>query len=743
MAAPPDSSPDQSREGSIPNAIDFAVLSRDYNHELGDYSSDDASSDSQGGFSTWFEDPAQRQQYAAEMATYVEEPMGSYCPMCMDLDCTKTPPRGRGSHAPGLVDLRGRSLHEFLETGNAGCAVCALLCELFKRLFGPISIAEGKWDEMLAEIRMGFRSIVEIQFVKPIPKMQRDARRGVLPPCYQLYTTCTTIGGGIPPKLLLRGRDIAADAGSDVCSAFGRSCLKRCIQEHGLCREFVLSSPLPTRVVHLGSNNSEIRLFEPPSGTIAHFAALSYCWGKQLPITTTRDTVAKRKLGLAWNSLPPVFQDAVTVARHLGLEYIWIDSLCIIQDSHEDWEIESSRMASIYQSAHVTIAVGSSDGCTVPFLTPRPKDGPAHPMTLEIGGHDGSSYCLKAREPAPPHYTDDEPLNTRAWTYQEQILSTRILHYTTHELVWECRRGILCECQAHDFPPTAELPLPEKTFSEQGDDEGVDLTRGDEDPRTGNPFVAWQRGLASYTQRNITYPPDRLPALSGVASVVHQRTGSSYIAGLWRDNLVSDLQWDVSDNDHAEKRSLDVYRAPTFSWASLEVCARYPYHVNAPSFRCDATVLDADCSAASLDPFGAVKDGFVELEGYVFRERTISCQDVEWPGDCSIDLPKPKNWFPWYKIQINLDVPLGEEESEGRHTARRLRSGEDFKPFRAPVSLILLGCKIDGTPVALILGASLRVDGAYERLGIVYLNYYNEELEFLHGHAERKVVRLV
>ncbi|OCL06658.1 HET-domain-containing protein, partial [Glonium stellatum] len=378
-------------------------------------------------------------------------------------------------------------------------------------------------------------------------------------------------------------------------------CLERCVQDHEICRDFASSSVLPTRVVHLGLNNSEIKLFEPPSGTIAQFAALSYCWGKQLPITTTGNTIAERKLGLAWNSLPPVFQDAVTVARRLGLEYIWIDSLCIIQDSHEDWEIESMRMASIYQSAHVTIAVASSDSCTVPFLTPRLKDGPAHPITLEVDSHDGNSYCLKAREPARPHHTSDDPLNTRAWVHQERILSTRILHYTTHELVWECRRSMMCECQAHEYPPAREPLLPEEASSEQGDDKG--------------------RGIAFYTERKVTYPSDRLPALSGIASIVHQRTGSSYMAGLWRDNLISDLQWEVSDNDHPTKRSLDVYRAPTFSWASLEVRAKYPYHFNAPSFRHDATVLNAGCSAAGLDPFGTVKDGFVELEGYVFHQQ--------------------------------------------------------------------------------------------------------------------------
>ena len=311
------------------------------------------------------------------------------------------------------------------------------------------------------------------------------------------------------------------------------------------------------------------------------------------------------------------------------------------------------------------------------------------------------------------------------------------MHYTTNELVWECRRGIRCECQSHDDPPTT-IGLPEEAFLEG---EGAVGNSRSTDPRIVDPLLAWQGGLGNYTRRRITYLSDKLPALSGMAKVVQQRTGWSYLAGLWREKLLNDLQWDVLDYEFSNKRSLDVYRAPTFSWASLEVNSRYPYHENAASFKSYTKVLDAGCIPDGLNPLGAVKDGFAKLEGPVVQQ-TLSCLDPLEPRNCSIDFPKPKN-YPWNDLRINLDIPLGEKPGNGRSTVQRLLPGEDFKPFQAPVSLLLLGNNVEGTPVALILGESSRVDEAYERLGISYLTYYRDDPKFIYRRAERKVITLV
>ena len=672
------------------------------------------------------EDPALGRRFAREMANYREEPKGSYCPMCMDLDGLKTPPRNRGGRVPGHVSLQTRSILEFRKAGDAGCPICAMICQASERLFSP---AEA--NQIGVGISIQFPTIT-IRFARP-----REHRGDELPDEYQLYTPTSSIGGGRLPTMFLKGRDVAKESGSAACLAFAKSCLEDCIERHHVCRTGAAVSITPTRLVYVGLNNSEIKLVELARGTVTPFAALSYCWGKAVPITTESKTIAARKAGLEWDCLPPVLQDAMTVTRYLGLQYVWIDALCIIQDSKEDWQIESSRMADIYQGSVVTIAASSSDSCAVPFLKSRPEGGTAYPMALQVDGKDGQPYSLNLRKPAPPHYTDGEPLNTRSWTYQERVLSSRILHYTANELVWECRRGIRCECQAHDDPPVT----PGRPEAASSDDEKVMTRKHSTDPRTGDPLLAWEGGLGYYTRRNLTYQSDRLPALSGIASVVQQRTGWTYLAGLWREDLLNDLQWDVLDYDFHNRRALDTYRAPTFSWASLEVSSRYPYHENAASFKCKTEILDANCVPDGLNPLGAVKDGFAKVEGPVLQQ-LLSCPDLTDPRCCSIDFPKPKS-YRWDDLSISLDVPLGKDLENGRNTVRRLLPGENFKPFQGPILVLLLGNKIDGIPVGLILGESARVSQAYERLGISYLTYYRDDLKFIYRRAEKKAITLV
>lgn len=77
----------------------------------------------------------------------------------------------------------------------------------------------------------------------------------------------------------------------------------------------------------------------------------------------TKASWAKLTVNIFLSDLPPLFQDAIIITRQLGLRYLWIDSLCIIQDSLRDWETEAAKMASIYQNSYVTIsATDASNG---------------------------------------------------------------------------------------------------------------------------------------------------------------------------------------------------------------------------------------------------------------------------------------------------------------------------------------------------------------------------------------------
>jgi hypothetical protein len=107
-----------------------------------------------------------------------------------------------------------------------------------------------------------------------------------------------------------------------------------------LCNTFE-TSELPKRVVDVGIDDNTVRLVEP-IGETDTYIRLSHCWGLEQIITTTGATIDYRKGGIVWSDLSQTFQDAIILTWRLGFRYIWIDSLCIIQDSAEDWQIESA-----------------------------------------------------------------------------------------------------------------------------------------------------------------------------------------------------------------------------------------------------------------------------------------------------------------------------------------------------------------------------------------------------------------
>lgn len=180
------------------------------------------------------------------------------------------------------------------------------------------------------------------------------------------------------------------------------------------------------------------------------YACLSHCWGQERHLTTTKATLDDYKQRVPWSSLPPTFQDAIHFARRLRLRYIWIDSLCILQDDEEDWLKESAKMSYIYSNAYLTIAAtrssGDSGGC-YSAGTESDKD-----FMINVSGPNTTS-TMYAREktihlnmPPSAGSPDPFPLLSRGWFYQERLLSPRVLHFGPKELLWECDELTACEC---------------------------------------------------------------------------------------------------------------------------------------------------------------------------------------------------------------------------------------------------------------------------------------------------------
>ncbi|KAI0477807.1 HET-domain-containing protein [Xylariaceae sp. FL0804] len=224
--------------------------------------------------------------------------------------------------------------------------------------------------------------------------------------------------------------------------------LRSCNRNHN-CRPTTTSPrKLPTRLIYVGEGPEPgLRLVETHGiSNDIEYVTLSHRWGtvpkEGLASSTYRSNIDSHKQAINFDRLPKSFQDAVTVTRALGLHYLWIDSLCIIQKDEEDWEAEVGKMMSVFHSAYCTIAASSAASCEAGFLHDRKPRG-----CVTVGHGEGTLYLCKAIDDFHGD-VEEALLNKRGWVFQERALSRRILHFTSNQVYWECGMGIRCETLA-------------------------------------------------------------------------------------------------------------------------------------------------------------------------------------------------------------------------------------------------------------------------------------------------------
>ncbi|KAF2846282.1 HET-domain-containing protein [Plenodomus tracheiphilus IPT5] len=499
---------------------------------------------------------------------------------------------------------------------------------------------------------------------------------------------------------------IPTDSGSDDTFNFIRRCIQGCIAnpKHTACRpahEPVMSAP--KRLLDVGRVSSPIRLIDT-QGKSFQYATLSHCWGSASLLKTTKANWQKLAANIPFDALPPLFQDAIVITRQLGLRYIWIDSLCIVQDSVRDWEAESSRMGSIYQNSYITISATNSGDGSARCLAQRRK-----PVKIPYENTTSKEFSLRARrilDHHPSHSSNGGPaklvgpLTFRAWALQEHVLSTRIVHYTETELLFECKTSYRCECMPdRKAYPTTPALIPRAVASK----------------KASTIWQAWQRIVEQYSTRNLTVASDKLPAISGIASKIRKATHSDYLAGLWKGNLALDLLWQASPSG-LDSFALDKWRAPSWSWASLDTAISYTTLEDA-EFETFSPVIVV--GAARIVPSGLNILGTLTSASLSLRGPTISAT-----------LSSDQNKGAWIytlfikgtsSITISHDCILCEAKvkTEGgneQSTVRRARSGDAPRAFKAPIVCITIA-RYDNVIAGLVLGVSVRDPHTWERLG--------------------------
>jgi hypothetical protein len=373
-------------------------------------------------------------------------------------------------------------------------------------------------------------------------------------------------------------RTVEPDVRANSVLKIFRGWLKECDEHHECSQQG--PSILPTRLLDIHpSKGVNVRLIESRSLTNVRYIALSHCWGSGRPLVLTRALYHRFRNRINILDMPATFRDAVELCRRLKVRYLWIDSLCIIQDDVQDWAREARAMASVYTGAYLTISASLSASDSEGFLWERPIDDLV--TTIGMFNQEGCvsdiavQMCDSYKEGLNTRnlvsgvrsVADTEPISLRAWTMQERFLSRRKLLFCHDQVFWECQQHTRSE-NGITFP----------TYDFRVDNLWTQ--------RAG--YQEWYRLLGDYSQCAITYESDVLPALSGLVQEVSQMSPlASYCAGIWLDDISKALAWCVRRGDMGMiakfpwetrsyrilnwghcKRKTEQYQAPSFSWAS-------------------------------------------------------------------------------------------------------------------------------------------------------------------------------
>ena len=338
------------------------------------------------------------------------------------------------------------------------------------------------------------------------------------------------------------------------------------------------------------------------------YATLSHCWGTSQPVKLLSKNYQKFRENVDFSSLPRTFQDAITFTLALNIEYLWIDSLCIIQDLPDDWLREASLMCSVYSNSWINFAATSSrDGSGGLFHKSALVKSCAIDATW-TGLPTGTYLCVD--ETAWERRIENAPLNQRGWVLQERLLSPRTIHCAYDQLWWSCRDAPKC-CETF---PTGTLTPPWETSP------SLDGLR----ELSSEDFVPWNEAWLSvvhaYTKTKLTYGSDKLIAFAGIAQEAQRSRGlpsAHYLAGLWKDDLPVDLLWRLASPG---TRDTTTYRAPSWSWTSVDG----EVYFHSPEERAQArdnmvTRIIESCVFANQGWYGPVSDGRLKINGPIFR----------------------------------------------------------------------------------------------------------------------------
>jgi len=381
-------------------------------------------------------------------------------------------------------------------------------------------------------------------------------------------------------------------------------------------------------------------------GRQGEWLALSYCWGGTQPVRTTLETSQQHYDSIAMSELPQTLQDAIFITRRLGYQYLWVDALCIIQDSKDDWESEVRKIGEVYAGVLLTFAAEAASCCESGIF----ESSNIHRKKLKVYPFTVRAYSNKNHVEGQIHFrpqlniarTEANPLARRAWAFQEGILSTRVIHFAEQQVWWHCTEIDIQEAtpdwvlytstwQSQFDPPRIFLQLPYHTNSSLKYPLALGLKN-------------WLSTVSAFTRRDLSLNNDRLAAISGLAKRTAQilkLPERSYLGGLWSNDLHRALLWSNLERAFCIRHCQGI--APSWSWASIDTSGLkelFPFSGVYDRFLCTRPVSgwDAEISLQAPDElehqysFGSTYFGMLRVRGMCLE--LCRCQIPSCVLDC-------------------------------------------------------------------------------------------------------------
>ncbi|KAK2605944.1 hypothetical protein QQS21_003670 [Conoideocrella luteorostrata] len=338
-----------------------------------------------------------------------------------------------------------------------------------------------------------------------------------------------------------------------------RGWLDECQKNHPKC-QIKTSLQKPTRLLEVKSQDGsyimrlvDVAALQDRENIV--YNTLSHCWGdlQSANLRTTRENEAKHRAGIDISALPRTYRDAVAVTQKLGVRYIWIDSLCIIQGERQDWEFEASRMSHVYHGSFLTLAATDAAGPDGGLFLAEPES----PLELQYDARISELALLRCPG-ADVEQIHVAPLSTRAWALQEVILSPRTVHFLADQTYWQCRTLLLSE---------DGLVQDDKLSSLRWG--GGMMFKPLDFSNAFNSREYWWKLAADYSHREMTIPADWMAGLAGITTYFEEGMGQTSVLGMWSESLVHDLSWHTSRSTRRQSRDLGP-TIPSWSWMQFQ-----------------------------------------------------------------------------------------------------------------------------------------------------------------------------